>query len=85
MKQIIAIDDVNIGDYILYQNQRSERVYVVRTKEHDLISNRELVYSSDGDHSNYPIDRGEFGTNNINWYILNSKEINHYLKLLVFK
>lgn len=82
MKQIDRISEVKQGDYILCEIGSNNRVYKVLAIDVNSIYDREAIYSSDGSFSNYPISN--FPLQNRNWYLLNEKEINYYLKLAIF-
>jgi len=80
MKQIDSISEVKQGDYILCKiGSNNNRVYKVLVIDVNIIYDREAIYSSDGSFSNHPISKFP-----LNWYILNKKEANYYLKLAIF-
>lgn len=82
MKLIQNFSEVNIGDLILYKIEDINRVYSVLGIDFDGIHDRKLIYSSDGAHSNAFISRTVI--KNTCWYLLNEKEVNYYLKLMIF-
>ena len=84
MKLITNINNVNVGDFIIFTGRKGDRVYRVLGKTNSVIFDREPVYSDDGGFSNSIIDNFDFITDPF-WYLLNEKEINYYLKLAIFK
>lgn len=88
MKQITRKDTLNIGDYVLILNKDEdlERVYKIKDiffdNFHTTCYNREYIYSKNGCFGD--IERDHLSMADDGCFLLNEKEINHYLKLSIF-
>lgn len=81
MNLIEDLSKVNVGDYILFKDSPNERVYLVVEIKEGYISKRKGIYSNDG----FSNARMFFKEYNKNFYLLDAKEVNYYLKLTVFE
>lgn len=88
MKQITEEDTLNIGDYVLIESkpENIERVYKIKDIlfdfEERLSYIRENIYSKDGSFG--PRERQHLSMVFDNCFLLDEKELNHYLKLAIF-
>lgn len=89
MITINDIKELKVGDYILHHSRiYTDIIWVYQiVKMNDIfIEDRKFIYTSIEKH--IPYDNSIMGNSyfiNNNWYLLNDKEINSYIKLSVFE
>lgn len=79
------INEIKVGSYIIFKpdyNSNIERVYILTYICKDYLD-RKVIYSNDDQIYETRIYYSADGT--FNYYLLNEKEVDYYLKLATFK